>query len=144
MNEMIMVELAEENDVLAEIHGFQWDSDYTVQLSDNRFLYRGTLQTEQAQKDIEQLPCFLSLLADSIIGPCTIPFVEPNFVIKCIEASARKEELETFLNFAEQNGKITTSYRKWVEKMTDGVPLPRPVYGKMVKEFGSKYEEPKG
>lgn len=140
MRQYVMIELTEETAILGTIQDFEWDNAFgSIKTNESRFLYRGCLLSNEAKNAIENLSCFDSLWQDGGIGPAVIDFNPDDFIGGEVTETSEKGEFELLLLFAQRKGKNTSFYQKWLDKMEDGKFLAKPVFGKMVGEFGTSY-----
>lgn len=151
MKKHILVELSKTTNQLGQIEGFIWDDSYEPIPMSNRgeketYVYRGTVIHEQAIQSIESLPHFYAIWDDALIGPaggfglavCDIQIT--NLVVGTIEEGSEKGEFELFLLHHKQKGKKTEIYDKWVAKMDEKKEIAKPVYQKLIREFGNEFE----
>ena len=60
--------------------------------------------------------------------------------IKSIGEQSTKVELTNFLIYHERKGKNVDIYKKWIVKMKHNNHLPKPVWNKLIRELGIRYE----
>lgn len=146
-----MIELWEKSDVLDSIKDFLWDKEYTPVESRHRkqtkstFLYRGIATSDEAIVLIENISCFYAWWNDTEIshangiGPTSITKGPTNVLAGKIEENSEQGEFQLFVLYWQKKGQDMKLYEKWLAKMENGKPLSKPVYGKLIGEYGNEY-----
>lgn len=138
MNRHVMIELTQPSDDLHRIDGFEWDREFSIVDNPSSVLVRGIVREETTILKIEALPQFKAIWDDAPIGPAIIDDLEST--ARTVDENSEKAAFESLLSYHKKQGKNITFYQKWLDKMQGTDTLPKPVYQKLINEFGNRYE----